>query len=151
MSFRVLVGAVGFARCGVESYGAEMTRLPLPCRVTTIALLLAAGAAGWSGGAQAQSIGTTSDAQAAPSSGDTIRLTDKERQAILAKNTMESAAAARGEMAGPDRARLEVHGEVSAFVGSNGSSGIAGTAAVPLGDHAGAVVSFESSRFGYRR
>ena len=128
-----------------------MTCLPLPYRVATIALLLAAGAAGWSGGARAQSITTPSDNQPAPSSSDTIRLTDEERQAILDKNTVESAEATRGEMTGPDRAKLEVHGEVSAFVGSNGSRGIAGTAAVPLGEHAGAVVSFESSRFGYQR
>lgn len=82
---------------------------------------------------------------------DTVRLSDEERSAILDRNTVESAAAARGEMTGSDRAKLEVHGEVSAFVGSNGSRGIAGVAAVPLGSNAGAVVSFESSRYAYHR
>ncbi len=113
-------------------------------------LLLLAGLTVLSGMAEAQSTPTPLAAQPTPS-GDTIRLTDEERQAIMDKNTVESAAAARGEMTGPERTKLEVHGEVSAFVGSHGSRGIAGTAAVPLGDNAQAVVSVESSRFGYRR
>jgi hypothetical protein len=37
------------------------------------------------------------------------------------------------------------------MVGSHGTRGIYGTAAVPLGDNAGAVVSFENSRYGWRR
>ena len=128
-----------------------MTRSPLlTLRATSLALMLA-GMSCPSGSAYGQTTEAPSTARSAPSSGDTIRLTDEQRQAVLDKNTVESAAAARGEMTGPDRAKLEVHGEVSAFVGSNGSRGISGTAAVPLGDNAGAVVSFESSRFGYRR
>ena len=81
---------------------------------------------------------------------DRARLTNEERQLIVDRNTVESAATARGEMTGAERATLGVHGEVSAFVGSHGSRGIAGTAAVPLGDNAGAVVSFESKQFGRR-
>ena len=100
--------------------------------------------------AEAQTAATPPAAQPAPP-GDVIRLTDEERKAIMDTTTAESAAAARGEMTGPERARLEVHGEVGAVIGSNGTRGVYGTAAIPLGDHAGAVVSFESSRFGYRR
>jgi hypothetical protein len=37
------------------------------------------------------------------------------------------------------------------MIGSHGTRGIYGTAEIPLGDNAGAVVSFENSRFGYRR
>lgn len=98
----------------------------------------------------AQSAPAPSQAQSEPAS-DTVRLTDEEREAVLNKTTVESAEAARGEMTGPDRAKLEVHGEVSAFVGSHDSRGVSGTAAVPLGDHAGAVVSFETEQFGHRR
>lgn len=76
---------------------------------------------------------------------------DKEQKAIFDTATVESAAAARGEMTGSDRAALEVYGEVGVAVGSNGARAIYGTAAIPLGNHAGAVVSFESSRFGNRR
>lgn len=84
-------------------------------------------------------------------SGDTIRLSDAQRDMILDGNTVESAARARGEMADAGEARPAIHGEIGAMIGSNGTRGVYGTAAVPLGDNAGAVVSFESSRYGYRR
>ena len=79
-----------------------------------------------------------------------VRLTDAQRSAILDNNTVESAAAARGELTGSGAGR-GIHGEVSAMIGSHGTRGIAGVAEIPLGDNAGAVVSFESSRYGYRR
>ncbi|SDA15729.1 hypothetical protein SAMN03159340_00741 [Sphingomonas sp. NFR15] len=86
----------------------------------------------------------------APPPGDTIRLSDAERDAILDSNTVESAAAARGEAR--DAGGPGIHGEIGAMIGSNGTRGAYGVAAIPLGDNAGAVVSFESSRFGgYRR
>jgi hypothetical protein len=37
------------------------------------------------------------------------------------------------------------------MIGTHGTRGAYGTAAIPLGDNAGAVVSFESSRYGVRR
>jgi len=89
--------------------------------------------------------------QPAPPS-DTIRLSDRERDAILDSNTVESAAAARGELGESGGAGRGIHGEVGAMIGSNGTRGAYGVAAIPLGDNAGAVVSFESSQFGgYRR
>ncbi|MGH6613249.1 hypothetical protein [Sphingomonas sp.] len=82
---------------------------------------------------------------------DEIRLTDAQRMAILNSNTEESAAAARGEQLGPGLAGRGIHGEVGVMIGSNGSRGIYGVADIPLGENAGATVSFESSRFGYPR
>ncbi|MDO7844398.1 hypothetical protein [Sphingomonas immobilis] len=81
--------------------------------------------------------------------GDTVRLTDSQRDAILNSNTVESAAIARGEQDPSENSGRGIHGEISAMIGSNGTRGVAGTAAIPLGNNGGAVVSFESSRFGY--
>jgi len=83
--------------------------------------------------------------------GDTISLTDEQRMKILDGNTVESAAAARGELPGSAVAGRGIHGEVGVMIGSHGTRGVYGTADIPLGDNAGATVSFESSRFGYRR
>jgi hypothetical protein len=94
---------------------------------------------------------TPAPADEAPAAGDTIRLTDEQRMAILDSNTPESGAAARGELTGAQRAARGIHGEMGVMVGSSGSRGVYGTADIPLGDNAGATVSFESSRFGYRR
>jgi len=119
-----------------------MTRPISPrLRALTIALTVAV-ATGWS---------ASSLAQAAPGDGDTIRLTDEQRDAILDRNTEDSAAAARGELTRSQRMDRGIHGEVGMMIGSYGTRGIYGTAAIPLGDNAGAMVSFESSRFGYRR
>jgi hypothetical protein len=88
----------------------------------------------------------------APPPGDTIRLSDAERDAILNSNTVESAAIARGEREETDKSSLGIHGEVGAAIGSNGLRSAYGVAAIPLGDNAGAVVSFESTQFGgYRQ
>ncbi|MEO9131869.1 MAG: hypothetical protein ABI240_11740 [Sphingomonas sp.] len=90
--------------------------------------------------------------QAAPSANtDTVRLTDEQRMEILDGNTMESAAAARGELTESGRPGRGIHGEVGIMLGSQGSRSVYGAAAIPLGDHAGAIVSFESSRFRYQR
>jgi len=87
-----------------------------------------------------------------PAAPDTVRLTDAQRSAILDTNTMESAAAARGELTGQERAGRGIHGEVGVMVGTNGTRGIYGVAEIPLGDKAAATVAFESSRYGgYRR
>lgn len=42
----------------------------------------------------------------------------------------------------------QIHGEVGAMIGTGGARGIYGAAAVPLGDNAGAFLSFEKTRFG---
>jgi len=94
---------------------------------------------------------TPASTEATPAStGDIRRLTDEERWAILNSNTEEKAAAARGELPGSSLAP-GIHGEVGVMIGSHGTRSVYGTAAIPLGDNAGAVVSFESSRFGYPR
>lgn len=82
---------------------------------------------------------------------DTIRLTDKQRMEILDHNTVESAAAARGELPESRSVGRGIHGEVGVMIGSHGTHGVYGTADIPLGDNAGATVSFESSRIGYGR
>jgi len=126
-----------------------MTRsIPPHPRALPIALFVAAGMACWSSAALAQS---TSIPPTAAASSDIVRLTDEQRTAILDGNTVESAAAARGELPDSEDARRGVHGEVGVMIGSHGTHAVYGTAAIPLGDHADAMVSFESSSFGYRR
>ena len=109
---------------------------------------LAAGMAIRPGAALAQATAPADPAQAGE---DVIRLPDAERQAIIDRQTPDSAAAARGEMVASERAALGIGGEIGAAIGSNGMRGAYGTAAIPLGAHGGAVVSFESSRYGARR
>lgn len=46
---------------------------------------------------------------------------------------------------GPSR---QIHGEIGAMVGTGGARGIYGTTAIPLGENAGAILSFEKSRYG---
>jgi len=48
-------------------------------------------------------------------------------------------------------ARDRPHGEVGAFVGSGGASGVYGSTVVPLGDNGSATFSFENSNYGNRR
>ena len=85
-------------------------------------------------------------ATATPATSDnTIRLSDEERDRILNDNTKRRDDLGRGGLLDG------VHGEVGVMIGSHGTRGIYGTADVPLGDNAAASVSFESSRFGYRR
>lgn len=128
-----------------------MTRsTPSYFRTAPIMLALFAGAACWSPASVAQSTPAPTTTQAAPP-GDTIRLTDEQRREILDGITEDSAAAARGELTGSGNAGRGIHGEVGVMIGSHGTRGVYGAAEIPLGDNAAAAVSFESSRFGYRR
>ena len=124
----------------------DMTRPTPSLRTLPIALALVAGASCWPMASSAQSAPATQ----APAP-DTVRLSDEQRRAILDSNTMESAAAARGELTGADRADRRIHGEVGVMIGTNGTRGIYGVAEIPLGNNASAVVSYENSRYGYRR
>jgi hypothetical protein len=127
-------------------------RTPSHFRSLAIALAFVAGASCGATASFAQSAPAPATTQVAPPSAtDTIRLTDAQRMAILDSNTEESAAAARGELAESGGIDRGIHGEVGVMIGSQGSRGVFGTADIPLGDHAAASVSFESSRFGYRR
>ncbi|MBA2936094.1 hypothetical protein HZF05_18585 [Sphingomonas sp. CGMCC 1.13654] len=86
-------------------------------------------------------------AQAAP---DTLRLSDAQKQELLAHNTESSVDAARAGLGNGAPGR-QIHGEIGAMFGTHGTRGIYGTAAVPIGDNASAAVSFEDSRYGYGR
>lgn len=132
-----------------------MTHLMLTnFRTFPVVLALVAGTCCWSTTAFAQSTPaptTTQPEAPTATDSDTMRLTDEQRDAILDANTEARAAAARGELTGLESLGRDVHGEVGVMIGSNGTRGVHGTADIPLGDNAGATVSFESSRFGYRR
>jgi len=76
-----------------------------------------------------------------------VRLTPEERAAALDSATEASTDAALAQAAGGGGDR-QVHGEIGAMIGTGGTRGIFGTAAIPLGDRGGAIISFEKSRFG---
>jgi hypothetical protein len=134
-----------------------MTYVMLPnVRALPIALALAASVCGLSTTAFAQSTPASATTQPAPptvadTNPDPMRLTDEQRDAILNANTEARAAAARGELSDSESLGRRIHGEMGVMIGSNGTRGIYGTADIPLGENAGATVSFESSRFGYPR
>jgi hypothetical protein len=44
-----------------------------------------------------------------------------------------------------------IHGEFGALIGTGGTRSVYGTAAIPIGESGGAIVSFENSRFGQVR
>lgn len=125
--------------------------MPARRRVRPIACALLAGACCWSTVAIAQSSPAPLPESSAATAPDTMRLTDEQREAILNASTEESAAAARGEIRESERPGRRIHGEMGVMIGSNGTRGAYGTADIPLGDNAGASISFESSRYGYRR
>jgi hypothetical protein len=114
------------------------------------ALALAAAASCWSTASFAQSAPAATPAAPSTSS-DSVRLTDEQRMAILDHNTVESSAAARGELTGPERADRRIHGEIGAMIGTNGTRGIYGVAEIPLGNNGSAIVSYENTRYGHRR
>jgi hypothetical protein len=121
-----------------------------PVRALPVALVLVAGLSCWSTAAFAQSAPAAQAAAPDATSGDTIRLTDEQRAKILDSNTVESAAAARGELTGSELRDRGVHGEVGVMVGTNGLRAAYGTAEIPLGDNGQAMVAFETSHFGRR-
>ncbi len=94
---------------------------------------------------------TAACAQAAdPATAQTYSLTPEQKMRVLDAGTEQSAEAARLARGNGTDDR-QIHGEVGAMVGTGGTRGAYGTAAIPLGDNAGAVISFEHSRFGDRR
>lgn len=116
-------------------------------RVAPIALAVMAGFYCWPSASLAQSTA----AQPAPSAiPGTLSLTDEQKMAVLNSNTEDGVDAARAGLGGSSNAGRGIHGEIGAVIGSHGTRGAYGTAAIPLGDNAGAALSFESSRFGYR-
>jgi hypothetical protein len=91
-------------------------------------------------------------AQTAPASADNnaLSLTDAEKSELLAHNTESSVDAARAGLGSGTPSR-QIHGEIGALVGSHGTRSVYGTAAIPLGNNAGAVVSFEDSHYNWHR
>jgi hypothetical protein len=94
---------------------------------------------------------TVASAQAAvPGPGQVYSLTPQGKAAVLSASAEATAEAARAGPSGGGADR-QIHGEVGAMIGTQGARSAYGFAAVPLGERAGAVVSFESSRFGNGR
>jgi hypothetical protein len=85
----------------------------------------------------------------AQSSADQVlSLTPEEKAKLLDQHSEASVDAARAGLPGGGSGH-GIHGELGAMIGTNGARGVFGTAAVPLGDNAGAVISFEKSHFGH--
>ncbi len=80
----------------------------------------------------------------------TLRLSDAERAEQLDHDSEQGVDAARAGLA-PGTPSRRIHGEFGAMIGSRGTRSTYGVAAIPLGDNAGATVSFASSRYGARR
>ena len=92
---------------------------------------------------------TLASAQAAdPAPAQVYSLTPEQKSSLLADREVRGNDPTLPLLSGVDR---QVHGEIGALIGSNGTRAMFGTAAVPLGENGGAVVSFESSRYGGRR
>lgn len=85
-----------------------------------------------------------------PASGQVYSLTPEQKEEALASATPRRAAPTVETLDenGNDR---RIHGEVGAMIGTGGARGMYGTAAIPLGENGGAIVSFEHSQFGDRR
>lgn len=134
----------------------DMIRL-MPSPFSAVPMAFALVASCWSMACFAQSApatnepATTGAQPTLPPIGDTRRLTDEQRDAILNSNTVERAAAVRGELPDSEGPGRGIHGEVGVMIGTNGTRGAYGTADIPLGDNARATVAVESSTFGYRR
>lgn len=85
-----------------------------------------------------------------PDTGNTLSLTDAQKSELLAHNTETSVDSARAGL-GSGAPSRQIHGEVGALVGSHGTRSFYGTAAIPLGNNAGAMVSFEDSHYNWHR
>jgi hypothetical protein len=91
-----------------------------------------------------------SHAQTAPVVPGVITLSDSEKAEVLRhKEETGGDDALQAQAPQPSSAAAgQIHGEVGAMIGSNGARGAFGSASIPLGQDAGASVSFETSRYG---
>jgi len=78
---------------------------------------------------------------------ETLSLTPEEKADIVEHQTEASVDAARAGLAGGGSGQ-QIHGEIGTSIGNHGMHDVYGAAAIPLGDHAGATVSFEDGRYG---
>jgi hypothetical protein len=86
-------------------------------------------------------------AQAAdPAPPTTYQLTPAQKAELAAASDEKKADPAADGLGGA-RHRA-VHGEVGAMIGTGGARSLFGTAAIPIGEDGGAILSFENSRFG---
>jgi hypothetical protein len=83
-------------------------------------------------------------AAVAEEGGEIIRLTPQQQAEVL-DSASEKASDATLTGGGGDRL---IHGEIGAMIGTGGARGVFGTAAIPLGENGGAIISFEQSRYG---
>jgi dihydroxyacetone kinase len=113
-----------------------MIQNPLPMIILAVGLVAAAAAA------NAQ---TTETGQA-----QTIRLSPEQIAKVRDSDTETAATATTAADLSGRAIGKGIHGEVGMAIGTNGARGVFGTAAIPLGENAGAVISFEDSRFGRR-
>ena len=91
------------------------------------------------------------DAQAAElAPPQTYSLTPQQRADLLNASSRDPSKSPITEDLGDGSSR-QIHGEVGVMIGTGGERGMFGTAAIPLGSDAGAVISFESNRFRDRR
>ena len=99
-------------------------------------------------------------AEVVDSSAHVIRLSPEQKAAAMADGSEQKVDAALAQATGGgnddgidygDRVDRRIHGEVGFMIGTNGARGMYGTAAIPLGDNAGAVVSFSNERYNLPR
>ena len=90
-------------------------------------------------------------AQAALPGSEVLTLSDAEKAEVLRHRDAADAGALPPLDALAARPSRQIHGEVGAMIGSNGTRGAYGSAAIPLGQTGEAAVSFESSRYGWSR
>ena len=75
----------------------------------------------------------------------TYGLTDEQKARLNAAMSEDAGDLARAGLPGGTAGR-QIHGEIGAVIGTGGTRGVFGTAAVPLGETGSASFSFENSR-----
>ena len=89
-------------------------------------------------------------AMAAPDDapGKVISLTPEQKREALDSGGAGATGSVADLSGQRDSGAGRIHGEIGAMIGTGGARGVYGTAAVPLGENAGAIISFENSRYG---
>lgn len=85
----------------------------------------------------------SADAADANDAGQVIRLSPEQ----IAEIEAEALRREMGELGADQTRSNRIHGSASVMVGTGGSFGVAGSMAAPLGESAGAAVSFSYERF----
>ncbi len=85
---------------------------------------------------------------APPPAEQVIRLSPEQKDALIAQGSEDKVDAAQAQALGGDGPDRRIHGEVGFMIGTGGARGVYGVAAIPLGDNATAVISYENTRWG---